>query len=208
MEKSKLGVDRMKYEPMKTLLKVLLTVLCGCTVAQVNVDVVSERTALENQILGTYNALDNDMLLVASVRGVDARGRIRTPARHSREQEDAIAALQIQAFHADDLQTFKQLGWIGENNEGLLTAFPLDTETAPAQLKEFAQRFTPAEFNATVSQVNQSREIIMRRLIDLNENLSEDNYPEIRRLFGKINVESALPGEKVQNEDGKWTIKK
>ena len=37
----------------------------GCTLAQVKVDVVSERTSLENQVLGTYNALDREMLLVA-----------------------------------------------------------------------------------------------------------------------------------------------
>ena len=88
----------------------------GCTLAKVDIDVVSERTALENQVLGTYNSLDNEMLLVASVRGVDSKGNIKKPPKKSQEHKDAIEAMQIQSFHADDLQALKKLGWVGENN--------------------------------------------------------------------------------------------
>jgi len=59
-----------------SLLSITLFLLFGCTLAQVRVNVVSERTALENQVLGSYNSLSQDVLLVASVRGVDPLGRI------------------------------------------------------------------------------------------------------------------------------------
>ena len=183
-----------------------LLLLGGCTLAQVQVDVVSERTALENQVLGTYNALDTEMLLVASVRGVDSSGRIQEPPRKSREAGDAVQAMQVLAFHEDDLQAFKRLGWIGENAEGLLTPFPMVRDKVPADLAEFARRYKEEEFRAVVADVNRAREAVMRRVVALNEDLATADLPKVRRVFGKLNTENALPGEKVQREDGAWTV--
>lgn len=179
----------------------------GCTLAEVKVDVLSERTTLENQILGTYNSLDTEMLLAASVRGVDSKGNIRKPPKHSREHRDAVTAMQILAFHDDDLQAFKTLGWAGENTNGLITPFQLDKTATSGQLGDFANRYSEDEFNAVIKQINEARNAIMRRVIDMNENMSEENLPEIKRIFGKLNIENALPGEKIQLENGNWTKK-
>ncbi len=58
-----------------------------------------------------------------------------------------------------------------------------------------------------ISMVNESREIIMRRVIDLNENLTDADTPKVAEIFGKLNVENALPGHRVQVEDGSWILK-
>jgi len=183
-------------------------ILSGCTLAEVPVNVLSERTALENQLLGSNNSLSQDVLLVASVRGVDPLGRIQTPPRKSREQEDAIEAMQILAFHADDVEAFKRLVWVGENNEGLLAVFPMDKTHVPEDLKDFAARYKEGEFKKVVKEVNKAREVIMGRVVEINENFTKSDLPNIRRVFGKINVENALPGEKIQKEDGSWVVKK
>lgn len=193
---------------MRALIGIILIFMAGCTLAEIKVEVMSERTALENQVLGTYNALDREMLLVASVRGVDSRGRIRQPPKHSQEHKDAVTAMQALSFHADDLQMFKQLGWVGENNTGLVEIFQMDKEDVPESLKDFAERFKPEEFKYVLSQINKSRELVMHRVIDMNENLTEDDMPQIRRIFGKLNTENARPGEKIQQPDGAWTVKK
>jgi uncharacterized protein YdbL (DUF1318 family) len=182
--------------------------LGGCTLAQVKVDVVSERTALENQVLGTYNALDAEMLLVASVRGVDSAGRIKEPPPRSGDAQDAVQAMQVLAFHDDDLQAFKRLGWVGENADGLLTAFPLVKEGVPAELRDFARRYGEAEFQSVVADANRAREVVMRRVIALNADLTAGDLPRVRRVFGKLNAETALPGERIQLQDGTWTVKK
>jgi uncharacterized protein YdbL (DUF1318 family) len=192
----------------KTLLMLTAAVLCaGCTLARVKVDVVSERTSLENQVLGTYNSLDKEMLLVASVRGVDAAGRVQSPSRQSREHQDVLLAMQVLSFHEDDLQAFKQLGWVGENNEGLLTLFPMTKDKVPGELKEFADRYKQEEFDSVVGKINASREVVMLRVIALNENFTEADLPKVRRVFGKLNAENARPGEKYQTEDGTWKVK-
>jgi len=193
---------------MRALIASILVLLVGCTLAEVKVEVMSERTALENQVLGTYNSLDKEMLLVASVRGVDSRGRIKAPARHSQQHQDAITAMQVISFHSDDLYAFKQLGWAGENNRGLVEVFKMDKTDTPERLKDFSRRFKPQEFKHVISQINESRKIIMQRVIDMNENLSADDMPEIGTIFGSLNIEKALPGEKVQKPDGTWTVKK
>ena len=156
-----------------------LPVLClalfisGCTLAKVDVNVVSERTSLENQVLGTYNSLSQDMLLVASVRGVSPSGKIDAPPRHTPEQRDATRALETIAFHADDVETFKKFGWIGENNEGLLTSFTRETpKVASEELKSFAANYSEAEFQQVVKEVNQSRETLMMRVVQTNETVS------------------------------------
>ena len=193
---------------MKNLLNTLILIgLLGCTLAEVNVDVVSERTALENQILGTYNSLDREMLLTSSVRGVDAKGSIKKAPKKSQEQKDVISAMQLIDFHADDIGKLKQMKWLGENNQGLLEILSTNREKVPEALTEFAMTLKDEEFKTMVETVNSSRMIVMRRVIDLNENLSEKDLPEIQFVFGKMNAENARPGETVQNSEGKWIVK-
>lgn len=179
--------------------------LGGCTLAKVDVNVVSERTSLENQVLGTYNSLSEDLLLVASVRGVSPTGKIDAPPRRSPEQQDAIRALETISFHADDLESFKRLGWVGENREGLITPFPREVpKTLPPDLKAFATLYTDAEFSQVIDEVNQSREILMQRVVQTNENFTAKDLPAIRKVFAGINRQNSAPGTRIQAEDGAW----
>jgi hypothetical protein len=193
---------------MKRLLAYATAALtASCTLAKVDVQVVSERTALENQVLGTYNALDQEMLLVASVRGVDPEGRLRRPPEKSQDQRDVLRAMQTLAFHDDDLAAFKRLAWVGESNDGLLVAFPLTRESAPEGLADFARSYREEEFQSVLREVNQARERVMERVVALNENLRREDLPRIRATFAKLNAEKALPGERIQAADGSWRVK-
>jgi len=194
---------------MKRILYLCLVMmgLSGCTLAKVDVSVVSERTALENQVLGSYNALTQDVLLVASVRGVDPSGHIKTPPRKSREHQDAVEAVETLAFHEDDVDAFKRLGWVGEDNQGRLTPFPLQRDKVLDDLQAFAARYSQAEFDSVVTQVNGARDEIMQRVVNTNPDLSDNDLPQVRRIFARINRDNALSGEKIQQEDGAWTVK-
>jgi uncharacterized protein YdbL (DUF1318 family) len=190
---------------IRLLLLVLVLSAYGCTLAKVDVNVVSERTSLENQVLGTYNSLSQDMLLVASVRGVSPTGSIETPPRHTPEQVDATRAIETIAFHADDIEAFKRFGWIGENQEGLLTPFGREiSKVSSEELKSFAANYSEAEFQQVVKEVNQSREILMMRVIQTNENFTLKDLPAIRKVFARINSQNSASGSKVQDVDGRW----
>ena len=192
----------------KIMAMAMLLALGGCTLADVKVEMLSERTALENQVLGSYNSLDTQMLLTASVRGVDSEGNIAPPPESSREQQEVIAAMQIVDFHADDLDLFKKLGWVGENRQGLITIFEMDLADVPENLKTSARRFGPEEFEAVVNQVNASREKIMRHVIHMNAYISDADFQEVAAIFAKIEADRADPGTRIQSEDGAWTVKK
>ncbi len=182
--------------------------LAGCTLAEVKVNVASERTSLENQILGSYNSLSEETLLVASVRGVDPLGRIQTPPKKSQEQQDAIAAMQIISFHADDVEAFKRLGWVGEDNQGLLAPFGMSRDKAPDDLKDFAARYGQREFDSVLAEVNAARGVIMRRAIETNAQLTQADLPKVRAVFAKLAADTSLPGDRLQNPDGAWTVKR
>jgi uncharacterized protein YdbL (DUF1318 family) len=188
-------------------LALIIMALSGCTLAKVDVNVVSERTALENQVLGSYNALTQDVLLVASVRGVEPSGAIKTQPKKSREHQNAVEAVETLAFHDDDVDAFKRLGWVGEDNEGRLAPFPLQREKVPDELKGFADRYQRAEFDSVVVQVNKARDAVMQRVVDTNPDLTDKDLPLIRSIFARLNRENALSGEKIQQEDGSWTVK-
>jgi uncharacterized protein YdbL (DUF1318 family) len=179
--------------------------LSGCTLAKVDVNVVSERTSLENQVLGSYNRLSEDMLLVASVRGVSPTGAIDAPLKHSPEQVDATKAMETVAFHADDVEMFKRFGWVGENQEGLLSAFTRETpKVSTEELKSFAANYSEAEFQQVIKEVNQARETLMLRVVQTNENFTAKDLPAIRKVFAKINRQNSAPGAKIQDTDGQW----
>lgn len=182
-----------------------LLLLGGCTLAKVDVNVVSERTSLENQVLGTYNSLSEELLLVASVRGVSPTGKIEAKPQRSPEQQDATRALETISFHADDLESFKRLGWAGENREGLITPFPREIpKLLPPDLKAFATLYNEGEFRQVIDEVNQSREVLMLRVVQTNENFTAKDLPAIRRVFAKINRQKSAPGTRVQADDGTW----
>ncbi len=197
----------MNNRPFSGLAAAIATLLVagGCTLAKVDVNVVSERTSLENQVLGTYNSLSEDMLLVASVRGVSPTGKLEAPPRHTPEQQDALRAMETISFHADDVDSFKRLGWVGENQEGLLTPFSREIpKDAPADLKTFAARYGEAEFRQVIDEVNRSRDVLIQRVVQTNENFTSKDLPAIRKVFARINRQNSGPGTKVQEEDGRW----
>ena len=72
----------------------VIFVLAGCTqkLVDVNVTIVDQKTALENQILGSYEELDNEVLLLASVRSVDEEGKLKPTTEIPKGKLQALRA--------------------------------------------------------------------------------------------------------------------
>ncbi|MBI4383871.1 MAG: DUF1318 domain-containing protein [Nitrospinae bacterium] len=173
---------------------------CAGKLVDVNVTVVDQKTALENQILGSYEELGNDMMLLASVRSVDESGRLRTVAQIPPGKLKAIRAMQRREFNRDDIQSFKQIGCAGEGNDGLLVFFDVDRAQKDPKFKEFAQTIVKEE--------NEDRLATMERIVATNESFTENDLPKVRKISASLNRDNAKPGEKIQLEDGTWTVKK
>jgi uncharacterized protein YdbL (DUF1318 family) len=188
-----LGVDPMSWI-IPTLLLVLLT---GCGGPLVGVTVVDERTALENQVLGTYQELNQQVMLVASVRYIDPKGKLKQTQELPPGKKDVVRALQRVSFNKDDLNRYKSLGVIGENNEGGITLLE------PEKVEPANQAFV----DNLIKEENEDRDAIMNRIIETNETLSSTDLPRVHKMFAALNRDKALKGERIQLDSGKWIQK-
>lgn len=173
---------------------------CAKELVGVNVTIIDQRTALENQILGTYEEIGKDMMLLASVRSIDESGKLIAVDPIPTHKKEAIRARQRTEFNKDDIENFKLLGCAGENNQGFLTFFEIDKTREDPEFAEFAKTIIQEE--------NDDRITIMKRIVMINENFNENDLPKVQKLFASLNHDNAKINEKIQMEDGTWTVKK
>ena len=171
---------------------------CGGKLADVNVTIVDQKTALKNQILGSNEELGNDVLLLASLRSVDEEGKLKPATEIPKGKLRALRAMQRQEFNRDDIQGFKQTLCAGEGNDGYLKFFDNERTKTDAQFKEFAE--------AIIAEENEDRLIILQRIVATNENFTEQDLPKIQKISASLNRDNAKSGEKIQEENGNWKI--
>lgn len=179
----------------------ILVILAGCSARpEVNVTLVDTRTALENQVLGSYKELNKEFVMIASVRSVDEKGMAEDRLKGmSASQRDAMKAMQAREFNRDDVDDFKRSGCVGENNQGLLEILSCDKAKGDAKFGKLLMD--------VVKEENESRMVIMKRVIIMNEGLNEKDITKIQKVFASMNVDAAKPGEMIQKEDGSWARK-
>ena len=175
----------------------LVSLLAGCGGPLVGVTVVDERTALENQVLGTYQELNQEVLLVASVRYIDPKGKLQPTPEIPQGKKKVIRAIQRASFNKDDIDQFKRQGILGENNVGGLTLLAADK--VEADKKAFVDNLVQEE--------NADRTIIMQRVIETNEKLSEKDLPRVQKMFAALNRDKARVNDMIQLDGGEWVKK-
>ncbi|MBF0620490.1 MAG: DUF1318 domain-containing protein [Magnetococcales bacterium] len=171
--------------------------LAGCGGPLVEVSVVDERTAIENQILGTYAELNQEMLLVASVRSIDSSGKLVEGQALPDGKLKVVRALQRSSFNRDDIVGFKKQAILGENNQGGLSILK------PEALEDDQRPF----LTALIEQENADRLVLMHRVIATDEKLTEADLDKVQKIFAAMNRDKALPGQMVQDENGRWISK-
>lgn len=170
---------------------------CGRSLFNVNFFIVGEQTSLEKQVLGTYGALGEDLLLYSSVRGVDEDGSLKTPPPATDSQQAAFAAMRNREYNRDDINALLSSGMVGEANNGML---------------EWRDREAPAPEGLTMEQVeqiveeeNRDRGVVLGRLMDTVPGIDESKRREVERIFAGLNLEEAPEGAWVQGGDGSWS---
>jgi len=180
-------------------LTILFFNACSGKLVDVNITVVDQKTALENQILGSYEELGNDMALLASVRSVDETGKLQTVPKIPPGKMKAVRAMQRKEFNRDDIENFKRIGCAGEGNDGLLVFFDVDKTQKDRRFKEFVQ--------AIIKEENEDRLVTLQRIVATNENFSEADLPKVQKIYASLNRDNAKPGERIQTENGTWINK-
>lgn len=191
---------RMLMMNLKTNVSLLvLTMSSGCSF---NFELTSQKTALENQIMGSYKELDDEVLLMASVRGVNKDGSVSEAKVQSDAAKVALNARQNQSFNRDDVDEFKTRQILGESRSGQLVVLPNGTglaESASESDLKFAR--------VILEQENKDREVIVKRVVATNEKLSEKDLLEAKRVYRKTILDESPVGTWFENESGVWQRK-
>ncbi len=173
---------------------------CAGKLADVTVTVVDQKTALENQVLGSYEELGEDVMLLASVRSVDESGKLKTVRQIPPGKMKAVRAKQRQEFNQDDVTQFKNDGSAGEGKSGYLVFLETTKTKTDTAYKKFVQ--------SIVTEENEDRRAIYERIVATNEAFSEGDLPKVEEISASLNRGNAKPGEKIQLDTGTWSTKK
>jgi uncharacterized protein YdbL (DUF1318 family) len=173
---------------MTRICATLLLVAAGWGCVSLKPVVLDRKTQLENQILGAFQRLEDDLILASSVRGSQTPAAKLTPL-----QREAVEAMMVREFYRDDIDALKQAQVVGEGKDGLLVVLARPEAEAQA-----------AEMERLVKLENDSRTVIIRRVIQQERSLTERDLPLVRNIFYRLNRQTAQPGDKVQTEDGQW----
>jgi uncharacterized protein YdbL (DUF1318 family) len=178
-------------------LLVILTAVTACSIKAPEVRLTGEKTSLEKEILGTYHQMREDTWMVASTRGAIEK----TPSTDvmSPEKKHSLDALREQEFNKDDVEEFKQKGYVGETNEGRLSLRPSE------ELSRIPE--TAKLVDEIVQEENADRQIIIDRVVELNDALKRAVPKDVSAVFAKMYQENSPAGAWIQKQDGSW-IKK
>jgi hypothetical protein len=155
-----------------------------------NFELTSQRTALENQVLGTYKEIEDELILVSAVRGPNAGKSYDSSDTRARNNQD---------FNRDDIEELKQKKILGETSKGELIGTDR-LKTVDKSLQLLATEL--------VAEENKDRYQIWQKIIQENKNLTEKHLPEIRSTYAKIILERSPKGYLFLSDQNIWTEKR
>ena len=179
------------------MLKYLFPLIClvgGCAIQTPEVKITGEKTALENQILGQYAKLQEEVWMMVSYRALDS-----TNLTFSQEQRQVLEAIRNRMFNRDDVEEFKKEGGVGEALTGLLVIRP----TSKYEQDETYR----TRVDTVISQENRDRGVIMVRIVELETNLDTKEPAKIAEVFARLNQEGSSKGTWIEASPGRWAKK-
>ena len=168
------------------------------------VEVKGSQRSLEEQVMGAFDQVGQEVYVLAGVRSVDpVSGAPKAPPPMTDSESRALAARRRMEFNRDDVLSFKRQALAGEANDGLLVTFPADM----GKLKTAdARRYSLV--TDVVREENEDRAVVMQRIADTNPALAGDaGLAQVRSVLAARYRQEAEAGMKVQLPDGAWTTK-
>ncbi len=176
------------------LLFISLIFIASCSLKTPEVTVTGEKTVLENQVLGSYGRIEEDVWTLASVRSSESTGEEISSSR-----KQALEAMENQRFNADDIRRFHLEGSAGENNKGYL------------EFRNTIKTREDSEYTIYVKELieeeNNDRKIIMYRITEVSEDLTQKDITSIEEVFANMYQEKAPAKTWIENIDGVWEQK-
>ena len=164
----------------------------GCSIKAPEIAVTGEKTALENQVLGQFQQLDDKNGVIASTRSID-------PLPDSVSSNRVFDAVHRQKFRNDELVELKRKHVIGEGNDGFLAIVSTDEHQTDSSLRQTVERLVNAE--------NDDRRLIYAHMLASSGAKSTEMDSTARAHLVRLNHDQSEPGTLIQLPDGKWVEK-
>ncbi len=188
------------------LATVIVPLMGGCSGLTINPPpVIDSKTALEAQVVGEYEPLADDLLLLASLPGVARRAaegvsEAKEEGEEGKRLRDAQArllqALRSQEYNRDDLSRFRREGWMGESALGRIHVFEDRLTGLDLPTRERVRVLAQEE--------NRDREGIVEAVIEIAPDLGPEDKPELEQVFARQYMGRAEPGAWVEQPMGQW----
>lgn len=186
----------MKQVPLFVLISTGLSSAC-ITVRTTSVD---RKTALEQQFIGEYEDLSDDLATDASARA-EASGTGGMGERGNDPYARALQARRLQKFYRDDLDQARARGCIGEGNDGKV----VELTCAPSSQPATAQANEPAPSTSRlVKTENAARDALVEYAIGRDPNLNDGDRPMVWQALRRLMLSVAPKGTPIQNGAGQW----
>lgn len=169
----------------------ICVLLSGCfTIKTVN---ISQKTSLEHQLMGSFEPLTEEEMLLSSVRD---EAQILS-AQQLDSDRLALQARRRQIFNRDDVNTFKAQGCLGESLEGSLvlrscSALSTDNQGLIEQI---------------VQEETVDREAIISWVISQHDHLQASQRDQVVYIYRQFILSRSPKGTPYENSDGTWSQK-
>ena len=162
-----------------------------------NFELTSTRTALENQIMGSYKELDDELIVTNADRNLVAK----TGDKKDGQDLSSARAMRNRAFNADDIDELKDEGILGEQSDAKLVILPKDFKTVS---KASPEQMKLAE--ALVDEENRDRNALIAAEVAKMPSSEAKDVQTVREKFAKDILDSAPKGHWF-NSGQKWQQK-
>lgn len=187
-------------EAIKYLVILMIIVSAGaCSIVPPKITLTGEKTVIERQITGDYQELEEDAWVVSSVKTMPAEASGNRSL--SAADDQLMKAINTRKFHSTRIAGYKKEGAAGEANTGLLVYRTTSAyEKSPREKKILL---------TVIENENRARTAVFTRSLYLqNKKMpSGQEILDFGKIFAAGQRSSAVPGEWIQDENGKWLQK-
>jgi len=170
-----------------------ITLFLQCAVIPPEIKLTGEKTALENQIIGTYDEIENESWTSGSRRSTSISG-----SQTQQKRQSVLQAVQDRKFREDDINELKEEQIAGENNQGYVEILGSERYQNDAEYQQYV--------DFLIDQENEDRSIIYQRAVTLTVSSTREEK-KIQSMLAKIRATESAPGTMIQQPDGTWIEK-
>ena len=195
----------------------------SCTVIIPPITLTGSKTAIEKQIIGEDNEIEEDVWLISSVKTVQGKKEQELSskkAKDSKKNSLTYKAIAILDVFEPYLSKLKKDLVVGEDQNGFVSNLFLEKKVNPpkeaykkydAKLAQDPEKGRPYRMLIeTVKQVNKARNMLVKGYIIHQKNKNRDYKPNRISLLQEMRLKYqslTLPGRYIQKSNGVWERK-